>query len=458
MLAALRTAASPALRAWIDAHRGRIDSILGVAKLQRGDKGRGGDSLMSIPVRQAEVLNTLAAVDPTVARADAYVRLPNSATRVANALEAKGYVKESPNTAMVGFGGGKGSAWQAERGGRDWRITAFGRGFLALARGVPAPTLDAAHVAMLRSLVRHARTKIAANTPLALPAHTAQLDTLLAYLAAWGVLYRNDAGWLFAPWFATADGYRAAQAINAELAAPTPAPTPPAPAAPRTLADALRPYVQNDEEADDAADEARSALRKGVQDALTQAVPRLRVTFAGKQRESYGFESPFYGRERTTLYGAVTYPEYAIRQGTVRLSLQKQWIAALSSVWHYFTERTDLIDADRIAYFPALLLPIVQETLADWEPEPETDADDLEERMWQTGAVEDDSKTEYTDSRGDVTKAYEGESAEFWFKFEPDRTPTPPTVTVAEDGDLLIRVVMRRHVKLSDVYSPWYRR
>lgn len=181
---------------------------------------------MSIPVRQAEVLNNLAAMDPTLPQAASYVRLPNSLTPIADALEKKGFVKESPHTAIHARSSGKATTWQAERGGRDWRITGYGRGFLALAQGgISAPTLDATHAELLRTLLRRARQTTAGNTAPTLPAPTAQLDALLAYLAAWGVVYRTNAGWLFAPWFAKNDGMRALALINGQLAAPPAPPT-----------------------------------------------------------------------------------------------------------------------------------------------------------------------------------------------------------------------------------------
>lgn len=254
-------------------------------------------------------------------------------------------------------------------------------------------------------------------------------------------------------------------AVRAHLAAksvkaPTPAPVPVAPpalpttpTAPRTLADVLRPYCIDAEDVENAVDEVRAAVSKGVQSALTRVAPRLPWTFVGKQTQSYGFDSREHGDlEGATLHGTVTYPEYAVLRGTVKLGLHKHWSAGLLAASRYLSERTVATNIEMIPYVPDLLLPIAQEALAEWQPS--FNADDLEERMWRTNAAEDDSETEYTDRDGEVVETHEGVSAGFQFRFEPDRT-APPTVTLDENGFLLVRVDARVRVRLSRIYDPW---
>lgn len=239
------------------------------------------------------------------------------------------------------------------------------------------------------------------------------------------------------------------------LPAPAPAPAPPTtPTAPRTLADVLRPYCIDAEDVENAVDEVSAALGKGVQSALTRVVPRIRWTFAEKQTQSYGFDSRKHGDlEGATLYGTVTYPEYAVLLGTVKLGLHRHWSAGLLAASSYFTERTVATNIEMIPYVPELLLPIAQEALADWQPSFNTD--DLEDRMWQTNAAENNSETEYTDRDGEVIETQEGLSAAFRFRFEIDSTAPPPTVTLDENGFLLVRVDARVRVRLSRIYDPW---
>lgn len=236
-------------------------------------------------------------------------------------------------------------------------------------------------------------------------------------------------------------------------------------AAPRTLADALRPYCIDAEDVENAVDALSAALSKGVQAALTGVVPRIRWAFTGKQIKSYGFDSREHGDlEGATLYGSVTYPEYAVLRGTVKMGLHRHWRVGLVAASRYFTEPTVTTNIETIPYVPALLLPIVQEALSEWTPfgrllydrieDQPFNADDVEDLMWRTGAAEDDSETEYTDRDGEVLETHEGVSAGFKFRFEPDRT-APPTVTLDENGFLLVRVDARVRVELSRIYDPW---
>lgn len=242
----------------------------------------------------------------------------------------------------------------------------------------------------------------------------------------------------------------------AELTAPA-ASAPMSIPAPGTLTDVLRPYCTNADDADLAADIVRDTLRARIQAALTALAPRLPWTTEEKATQSYGFDSRDHrDLEGATLYGTVTYPERAVRQGAVRVLLQKHWSAALAAGLHHVTARA--IDTDAIPYVPAVVLPIVQDALADWSPEVTArEIDVLEDHLWNTGAIEDDSETEYTDTKGDVIETHEGVSARFRFRFDLDRTAPPPTATLDENGALLIRVRVPLTVHLSRIYSPWDR-